>query len=159
MLRSKPNTSAASSAFPLALLALLLAGGTAAHAQSCLDQVRELGARYHVSTDPPTAPTRPTDKPVTSQDLARSGGVIEPPKTPDRSVISPPAKSPDRMPTVPDVTPRKKDESTAAGTLKAEDRATLQGLLVAARDQAEHGREEQCLEQLGKAKDLIGRSR
>ena len=86
----------------LLAFALALWPGLAA-AEGCLDQVRELARSQNISTDPPTA--SPDKAPgVTSRDLGRSGGVIEPPATSDRSVIAPPATTDNRMPTMPDVT-------------------------------------------------------
>ena len=134
----------------------------AAAAESCLDQVRQLAERHGITTDPPVAtpdrgaPNRPPG--TNSQELGRSGGVITPPQTQDRSVIAPPPNAANRMPTMPDVTP-----SPAPGTSPgvkdgnkegASDRTTLQALLVAARAEAERGREDSCLDRLAKAREL-----
>jgi len=126
-----------------------------AAAEGCLDQVRELAGSQNISTDPPTAspgkapgtPGQGTNPGVTSRDLGRSGGVIEPPATSDRSVITPPATTDSRMPTMPDVTP---EQST--------DRTALQAVLVAARAEAERGQEANCLEALEKARQLLERA-
>lgn len=119
-------------------------------AANCLDQVRQLADRHSLSTDPPTA--SPKDGPgVTPQDLARSGGVIEPPASrDDKAVITPPHAQDSRMPTVPDVKPAPQSSDGA-------DRTTLQSLLVSARAEAERGKEETCLEQLRKARQLAAR--
>ncbi len=98
---------------PIAVLALALIPATAV-AEGCLDRVRELARSQNISTDPPTAspdkapgaPGQSTGPGVTSRDLGRSGGVIEPPATSDRSVVTPPATTDSRMPTMPDVTPK-----------------------------------------------------
>jgi hypothetical protein len=55
-----------------------------------------------VATDPPTAGPRDSD--VTAQDLARSGGVIEPKRLKNGTVIAPPRSNSYGMPTLPDVT-------------------------------------------------------
>lgn len=82
--------------------ALALWPGVAA-AEGCLDQVQALAKAQNISTDPPTA--SPDKAPgVTSRELGRSGGVIEPPATSDRSVVTPPPSADSRMPTLPDVT-------------------------------------------------------
>ena len=128
-------------------IAVTLGAGTA-QAESCLDQVRHLAERQGVSTDPPTvAPDG--RRGATPQELGRSGGVVEPPATQDKSVISPPRDQTPAMPTMPDV--RRPDSSGQA------DRTTLQALLVAARAQAERGDEGGCLEQLEKAQQVVQR--
>lgn len=154
--------SSTSARFLLVSLALLVLWPDAAAAESCLDQVRQLAERHGIATDPPVAtPDRgvPNRAPGTSsQELGRSGGVITPPQTEDRSVIAPPPSAANRMPTMPDVTP-----SPAPGTSPgakdgnkegASDRTTLQALLVAARAEAERGREDSCLDRLAKALEL-----
>ena len=117
-----------------------------AHAQSCLDQVKQLADRHGVSDVPPRA-TSSDSGPTTTDKLARSGGVIEPPDMSDKSVINPGNTQAYRMPTVPDVTPKD----------KVPDRTALQAALMAARAQAERGNEEGCLEALAKAKALSAR--
>ena len=84
---------------------LMVAAAHAARAAGCVDDVRSLAQRYHVSSDPPTAPAEksPPTAAVRPGDLARSGGVIAPPPSPDKAVITPPRSAHDAMPTVPDV--------------------------------------------------------
>ncbi len=142
--------------------ALALWPGIAA-ADGCLDQVRELARSQNISTDPPTA--SPDKGPgVTSRDLGRSGGVIEPPATSDRSVIAPPATTDSRMPTMPDVTPKPAAPSAPetarkeTGKEQAADRTALQAVLVAARAEAERGQEANCLDALKKARQLLERT-
>ena len=143
----------------LAALALLLAPSLAA-AEGCLDQVRELARIHNIPTDPPTA--SPDKAPsVTSRELGRSGGVIEPPATSDRSVIAPPATTDNRMPTMPDVTQKPGTPPTQQAARKdtAADRTALQALLVAARAEAERGQEANCIDALKKARELLERSK
>ncbi len=129
--------------------ALALWPGLAA-AEGCLDQVRDLARTQNISTDPPTA--SPDQSPsVTSRELGRSGGVIEPPATSDRSVITPPGTTDSRMPTMPDVTEK-------PGTPPPQ-RAALQALLVAARAEAERGQEANCVDTLKKARELLERAK
>jgi hypothetical protein len=137
-----------------AVLALLAPD---AAADSCLDQVRSLAGRYDISTDPPTASPNESRPEVTTQDLARSGGVIEPPPMQDKSVITPPRDQGNAMPTMPDVkTPPPKDSrNSSTPPSKRPDLTALQALLVAARAQAERGSESECLEGLAKARQLI----
>ena len=144
-----------------------------AAAEGCLDQVRELAKSQNISTDPPTAspdraspkgplPTRPPG--VTSRELGRSGGVIEPPATSDRSVITPPGTTDSRMPTMPDVTrtpgppPTQEAARDEAKKERAADRTALQALLVAARAEAERGQEANCVDTLKKARELLERA-
>ena len=151
------------------ILAVVLAfwPGFAA-AEGCLDQVRELARSQNISTDPPTAsPDRssPERAPgVTSRELGRSGGVIEPPATSDRSVITPPGTTDSRMPTMPDVTrtpgppPTQEAARDEAKKERAADRTALQALLVAARAEAERGQEANCVDTLKKARELLERA-
>jgi hypothetical protein len=144
-------------------LALAFWPGLAA-AEGCLDQVRELARAHNIATDPPTA--SPDKAPsVTSRELGRSGGVIEPPATSDRSVITPPGTTDSRMPTMPDVTAKPgappspqaaRDQAKKDG---AADRTALQALLVAARAEAERGQEANCVDTLKKARELLERSK
>ena len=146
----------------LLAFALALWPGLAA-AEGCLDQVRDLARSQNISTDPPTA--SPDKAPgVTSRDLGRSGGVIEPPATSDRSVIAPPATTDNRMPTMPDVTgkpgapPSQQAARDEARKDSAADRTALQAVLVAARAEAERGQEANCLDGLKKARQLLERA-
>jgi hypothetical protein len=138
----------------------LLAPGAPFAAEGCLDQVRSLAKRYDISTDPPTASPSESRPGVTAQDLARSGGVIEPPATQDKSVITPPRDQNSAMPTMPDVKtpPPKESGNSGAPPAKQPDLTALQALLVAARAQAERGSEVECLEGLEKARQLIARA-
>ena len=141
--------------------ALMSLGSATAAAESCLEQVRQLAARHGVSIDlPMAAPNEPPGTPA--PDLGRSGGVIEPPATPDKSVITPPRDLRYGMPTLPDVKPPAKDSAipraapgaTPDGRL---DLTTLQSLLVAARGHAERGNEAECREGVAKARELSAR--
>ena len=132
-------------------LAVIAQTGPAAAADKCLDQVRDLAARHGTPSKPPTAaPDRKSD--ITTQDLARSGGVIKPPPVDDKSVITPPPNTRDAMPTVPHVAPKAQQEEPAA------DRTKLQAALTAARSQAEQGNEKGCREALERARTLAERA-
>ena len=142
-----------------ALLASLMLLPDQAFGDNCLDRVEQMAAAYGTSTDPPTIPPGEMKKPVTPDDLARSGGVVEPPTTADRSVITPP-RDHSGMPTLPDVVrPQPKDKDANARKLGAADMSTLQAVLVAARAQAERGMETECLDGLRKAEQLIAHAR
>ena len=148
----------------LASFALLVLWPDAAAAESCLDQVRQMAERHGVATTPPVAtPDRstPNRSPgANSQELGRSGGVIAPPQIEDRSVIAPPPSADNRMPTMPDVTPPRQGAPTKDGDKEvASDRTTLQALLVAARAEAERGREDGCLDRLARAQELTQRTK
>ena len=142
-----------------ALLASLMLLADQAFGDNCLDRVEQMAAAYGTSTDPPTIPPGEMKKPVSPDDLARSGGVVEPPATTDRSVITPP-RDHSGMPTMPNVVrPEAKDKSAQAQALGAADMSTLQAVLVAARAQGERGMEAECLDGLRKAEQLIAHAR
>ena len=130
-----------------------------AFGDNCLDRVERMAATYGTSTDPPTIPPGEMKKPVSPDDLARSGGVVEPPTTSDRSVIMPPPAH-SGMPTLPDVArPQPKEKSANTRKLGPADMSTLQSVLVAARAQAERGMETECLDGLRKAEQLIAHAK
>ena len=142
-----------------ALLASVVLMPPQAFGDNCLDRVQQMAAAYGTSTDPPTIPPGEMKKPVTPDDLARSGGVVEPPATTDRSVITPP-RDHSGMPTMPNVVrPAEKDNRAQTQRLGAADMSTLQAVLVAARSQAERGMEAECLDGLRKAEQLIAHAR
>jgi hypothetical protein len=142
-----------------ALLASLMLLPDQAFGDNCLDRVEQMASAYGTSTDPPTIPPGEMKKPVSPDDLARSGGVVEPPTTSDRSVITPP-RDHSGMPTMPDlVRPQPKDKNAKAQTLGPADMSSLQAVLVAARAQAERGMEAECLDGLRKAEQLIAHAK
>ena len=111
-----------------------------------------MASAHGTPSKPPTA--APGDKAVTTQDLARSGGVIAPPPMDDKSVIKPPANTHDPMPTVPDVATKQKPQGAAPEA----EHTQLQAALTAARAQAERGDEKGCEEALARARTLADRS-
>jgi hypothetical protein len=142
-------------------LAVVLAAGSfsafvagapsAGAADGCLDQVRDMASQHGTPSKPPTA--APGGKStITTEDLARSGGVIKPPAVDDRSVIKPAPDKHDPMPTVPDVAPKAQQDEPAA------DRTRLQAALTAARERAEQGDEKGCREALARARTLADRT-
>ena len=136
------------------LASLTLLSGQAL-GDNCLDRVQQMAVAYDTSSDPPTVPPGAMNKPLSTNDLARSGGVVEPPATQDRAVITPPPAH-SGMPTLPDVVPKEsKSKSPDKQTLDPATASALQALLVAARDQAERGMEAECLEGLRKAQELV----
>src|SRR5262245_36212784 len=103
----------------VALLASLMLLPDQALGDNCLDRVEQMAAAYGTSTDPPTIPPGEMKKPVSPDDLARSGGVVEPPTSPDRSVITPP-RDHSGMPTMPNVVrPHTNDNRAPAQRLGA----------------------------------------
>jgi hypothetical protein len=140
-----------SAAVAAAGLAMIAWTAQAAPAEKCLDAVSALAAQHGTSSKPPTAsPDRKSD--VTTQDLARSGGVIKPPPVEDKSVITPAPNQHDAMPTVPNVAPKTQQETPAA------ERTQLQAALTAARSLGEQGNEKGCQEALARARTLAERS-
>jgi len=141
------------------LVASLLLQPDPALAENCRDRVEQMAAAYGTATDPPTIPPGEMKKPVSPDDLARSGGVVEPPAMSDRSVITPP-RDHSGMPTMPDVVrPQPKSKAVDKPALDPADMSSLQALLVAARAQAERGMEAECLDGLRKAEQLVAHKR
>jgi hypothetical protein len=142
-----------------ALAASLMLLPDQALGDNCLERVEQMASAYGTSTDPPTIPPGEMKKPVSPDDLARSGGVVEPPATSDRAVITPP-RDHSGMPTMPDlVRPQPKDKNAKAQRLGPADMSSLQAVLVAARAQAERGMEAECLDGLRKAEQLIAHAK
>lgn len=141
--------------FVSATLAVGLFALPPAQAGSCLEQVNSAAEAHHLSVEPPDA--RPAGPGVTSGDLSKSGGVIEPPKVGDPAVVEPPGGVRYGMPTVPDVTsdaPRARMNGTS-DTLSAQDVAILESILVAARADAQRGDEAGCFKKMRKAQDFL----
>jgi hypothetical protein len=136
--------------FAAAGLAVLISSGQPAAADACIDQVRALASQHALKSSPPTA-TPGGKGDVTTQDLAKSGGVIAPPPVQDKSIVAPAQNKHDPMPTLPDVTSRNQQDGPEA------ERAGLQAALVAARAQAERGDEKGCQEALARARVLAER--
>jgi hypothetical protein len=130
----------------------VLNGAPAVAAESCLDQVRDMASQHGTPSKPPTAAPKGSAD-ITTQDLARSGGVIAPPPVDDRSVIKPPSTGVSRMPTIPDVAPQTPNQQETP----AVDRTGLQAALTAARALAERGDEKGCQEALARARTLADR--
>lgn len=142
----------------LALIVALPLVSVPALADNCLDRVQDLASRYKIASDPPTVSPREARKPLNSEELGRSGGIIEPPPTPDPSVIPPPRSADSRMPTMPDVVPPvPKADGKENKSLDAAQMSALEALLVAARAQGERGMETECLDGLRKAQEVIDR--
>jgi hypothetical protein len=153
--------------------AALLAGLAASEAASakCIDDVDAMAQRQGISSKPPTAaPDAQHGRPITTQDLARSNGVIAPPPIDDRSVIVPPANADPGMQTAPDAKPApampnvggESRGGAGAEILKpsadaARKQTALQAALSAARASAEHGDEQACREGLSQAKQIAER--
>jgi hypothetical protein len=142
-----------------ALVGALMLGcsPTVAVAETCLEQTQRLAMEFNLSIDPPEA--RPGRDPVTSEDLAESGGVIEPPPARDEAVIEAPERAQNGMPTVPDIPPDAAPPQDGPDALDPSARVTLQSILTAARAEAKRGREADCFARLSKAKAYIQRQR
>ena len=144
----------------VALLTVLsfFSSATPATAAACLDEVRALADDYALSIDPPDMAGQ-TPPGTLTDELARSGGVIEPPPTGDRAVIEPPQTG-SAMPTVPDVAPdAPAQEGAGPVDLSPPDKVILESVLQAARAEAERGQEAGCFERLKEARALLQRQR
>jgi hypothetical protein len=121
-------------------------------AAGCLAAVEALAARTGVEADPPTASPR-SGATVTSRELARSGGVIEPPATGASRVIEPPPGAAAPMPTL----PRLGEPAAPPAAAEAAADARLRATLTAARAAAERGDAAACAERLAEARRHLGR--
>ena len=142
-----------------ALVASLMLLPDQAFGDNCLDRVEQMASAYGTSTDPPTIPPGEMKKPVSPDDLARSGGVVEPPATSDRSVITPPR---DSFRHADDARPRAasaQGQEREGPDARPGRHVQLQAVLVAARAQAERGMEAECLDGLRKAEQLIAHAK
>lgn len=140
----------------------LLAAGPAT-AQTCRDQVDRLAAALDLETVPPTAGSTGSGAitgdgaaggPVTSERLARSGGVMAPPVTGDGGVITPPPEAGAAMPTAPAARPAPGD---TIGTDAAR-RSQVAALVMAARAAADEGDEARCRTTLQQLRALLPRT-
>ena len=137
--------------YALAAAALLLLSATVPAGAKCLDDVHAMAEAHGVSSRPPVAaPDSKQSPPVTTHDLARSGGVIAPPPTADNSVIKPSGNPDPGMKTVPDA-------KTSTPAPAAARQTALQAALTAARADAERGDEQACRDSLAKARQLAER--
>jgi hypothetical protein len=139
-----------------------LAIASPAEAQDCLAEVDRLAAQYGVSTDQPEAQAgenepelAPDPGDTATEDLAESGGVIEPPEQGKTVIIEPPDIG-DPMATAPGVEPDTKGGAEPA--LSAAERTQIQALLTEARAAGEKGDTEGCRARLREARNIGDRA-
>lgn len=125
-----------------------------AAAQDCREQVDALAGKLGFSTDLPQGGGSTAAAPQQPQpgDLASSGGVIRPPETGDMPTIEPPAGENSTMPTAPEVQPQAPGGAERSSQ-PAKD-AQIQSLLTAARQAADAGDHQACLDRLQEASAL-----
>lgn len=136
-------------------------------AQTCRDQVDRLAVVLDLEPTPPmagsTVPGTPTGDgasggSVSSEQLARSGGVVAPPSTGDGGVIAPPPEAGAAMPTAPAVRPAPGNNAADdTGMTDAARRAQIASLVMAARAAADEGDEARCLSTLQQVRALTPR--
>lgn len=119
-----------------------------ASAASCIDQVRDIAHDFKLDIDPPDAGSV-----ITPEDLAQSGGVIEPPSVGDPALIEPPTPN-SAMPTTPKLPPTGQ-AGVGPLNLSPGDRLLLEGILTSARAEARRGDVDGCFRRLQKAQELI----
>ena len=129
-----------------ALVASLMLLPDQAFGDNCLDRVEQMASAYGTSTDPPTIPPGEMKKPVSPDDLARSGGVVEPPKTSARSRDHPP-RDHSGMPTMPTSCGLSQGQNAKAQTL-GRPTSVCRPCWSRARAQAERGHGAECLDGL-----------
>lgn len=150
----------------IALMSLMLAGAASPGLaqESCLADVQRFADAHGLSLYQPQA--RPGDvdepaerrngiqpeSPITSEDLAESGGVIEPPPIGSGVVIEPPERPGLPTPTAPPIEPS--PEAGTGAMDRAAERAQVETLLQGALSAAERGDARQCQELLQQAHDI-----
>lgn len=124
-------------------LALTGLSFTTASAGTCLAEVRALAAEHGIEIDPPNAPKDDVGNGVTSKELSRSRGLIEPPRVNDPAAIEPREGVRYGMPTLPNQ-PEDGRATTANQRLDPEAQALLASVLISARSEALRDQEEDC---------------
>ncbi len=143
----KPAGRRLARAFAISVIAICLTPASAS-AANCIDQVRMIADDFKLVIDPPDAGSV-----ITPEDLAQSGGVIEPPAVGDPAVREPPAPN-SNMPTTPELPPTGQAD-VGPLDLSPGDRLLLEGILTAARAEARRGDVDGCFRRLQKAQQLI----
>lgn len=140
-----PRSRATAVAMVFVLAGLVAASFDGALANSCLDEVDRIAEKYRLDTDPPDATER-----LHSDDLADTGGLIEPPSTHDPAMVEPPPPNDElfAMPTTPIRPAPARPTDEKGDELSASERAFLESMLIAARAEAERGKEEDCYKRL-----------
>ena len=121
---------------------------TITSAANCMDQVRIIAHDFNLDIDPPDAGTV-----ITPEDMAQSGGVIEPPSVGDQAVREPPVPN-SAMPTTPELPPIGQ-AGVGPLNLNPGDRLLLEGILTSARAEAGRGDVDGCFRRLQIAQQLI----
>ncbi|WP_051341292.1 hypothetical protein [Azospirillum halopraeferens] len=159
-------------ALPLMALAVSAVAASAASAQTCRDMVEQFAAAHDLSAEPPpqappsvgsglppalSGSTGEGDGTITSEELAESGGVIQPPDVGAPAVIQPPPPAANGMPTAPAIRP---DPGVAGSPPSSDDfgqaahRAQLDSLITGALAAADEGDEARCLDSLAQAHEV-----
>ena len=152
----------------IVLMSLFLAGAvsTAASAQenNCLAEVDRLASSLGMKGEASPQATIPRSG-ASSESLAQSGGVIQPPDVGGTRVIEPPQGTADGMNTAPampqqDGAPQGTvpNGGTGQSGMSAAERAQLEALLLGARNAGRQGDTAECQERLEEARDLARES-
>jgi hypothetical protein len=146
------------------LIALTLAAVPHAHAATCDAEIKLFAERYDLLSELPRAvppsgapepPTTTETRGVPPQTLSRSGGVMEPPEQGRIVTIEPPLSGADVMPTKPEIPPHTSEGPSRSTTeLGGAKRLQMQSLLNAARAAQREGKEAECFERLGEARNI-----
>jgi hypothetical protein len=153
----------------IVLMSLFLAGAasiSAASAQenNCLAEVDRLANSLGMKGEASPQATVPRSG-ASSESLAQSGGVIQPPDVGSARVLEPPKGTADGMNTAPampqqDGAPQGTvpNGSTGQSRMSAAERAQLEALLLGARNAGRQGDTAECQERLEEARDLARES-
>ena len=152
----------------VAAAAPLWLAAAAASAETCQEQVERFARQYDLATTASQArlnegePVTPPSAPMTTESrghsasdkLKDSGGAIQPPDSGAARVMPPPPTG-DRMATAPDVKPQaSRGQGAGSSQAPGADRMKLEALLMAARDAAERGQDQNCMARLGEARAI-----
>jgi hypothetical protein len=150
----------------IVLISLFLAGAAftstaGAQENNCLAEVDRLANSLGMKGEASPQATVPRSG-ASSESLAQSGGVIQPPDVGSARVMTPPPGAADGMNTAPaipqqDGAPQGTVPNTGSNTGNAQ-RAQLETLLLGARNAGRQGDTAQCEERLEEARDLARES-
>lgn len=146
------------------ITAMIAPSAASAQENNCLAEVDRLASSLGMKGEASPQATVPRSG-ASSESLAQSGGVIQPPDVGSARVLEPPKGTADSMNTAPampqqDGAPQGTvpNDGTAKPAIGAAERAQLETLLLGARNAGRQGDTAQCEERLDEARELARES-
>jgi len=151
------------------IIAMITASAASAQESDCLAEVDRLASSLGMKGEASPQATVPRSG-ASSESLAQSGGVIQPPAVGSGRVLEPPQGTADGMNTAPAMPQQEgapqgtvpnsgtAQRGTEKPAMSAAGRAQLETLLLGARNAGRQGDTAQCEERLGEARDLARES-